>query len=529
MRLGRISAVGAVIGLSIVGPAAGTAQAVEPAIAFDSVDSYIYFDSYTSGDNQHYDDAESQQLTASKTLPDGSPTGSISGPSGSANASAKFTHAVTLGAGNATDGYRLKRMTASGRTTASSALTGDPNDGIPGAYSESTTSLSFEVNKSVAYTLTTSLSPSTGDADNCSYASTTLDGTSLVAVRYQQSGGGCGDPQSAVGDLSGLLMPGSYDLEMDIYSDVDSETGSASSTVTGSVSIEFGAAIECDNEVPTTGAFIEGTNGDDVLCGGPGNDTIHGLDGGDTIYGFGGNDKIFPQAGIGDSADGGPGNDTMIGGDGVDALIGGDGDDRIDGGSGGDLLYGMDGDDTMTGGDGDDYMSGRAGHDDISGNGGDDELLGDEDGDILDGGEGQDRIVGHGGGDIITGGPDHDVLHGNAGRDTVDGGDGPDRLVGEAKRDDMTGGAGKDRIEGGGGDDHIEGGGGNDTLTGNDGEDVITGNSGEDAAFGGPGADSFKMCDGNQDEVYGGGGTNKAKVDGNDILFDIAGEWVTIC
>jgi Ca2+-binding RTX toxin-like protein len=67
-----------------------------------------------------------------------------------------------------------------------------------------------------------------------------------------------------------------------------------------------------------------GTQGNDLLIGGPGDDKFNGLGGNDCIIGGGGNDNI----------DGGGGNDIIIGGPGDDNLNGGQGDDYLDGGPG---------------------------------------------------------------------------------------------------------------------------------------------------------------------------------------------------
>jgi Tol biopolymer transport system component len=69
---------------------------------------------------------------------------------------------------------------------------------------------------------------------------------------------------------------------------------------------------------------IEGTPGDDKICG---------LGGNDIIYGRGGNDEI----------DGGTGNDTIYGGGGNDEIDGGQGKDLIKGGYGNDILVEKDG------------------------------------------------------------------------------------------------------------------------------------------------------------------------------------------
>src|SRR5262245_49219659 len=74
---------------------------------------------------------------------------------------------------------------------------------------------------------------------------------------------------------------------------------------------------------------VHGTNGDDVLRGGPRGDILEGLGGNDRLYGRGGPDRLY----------GGAGNDRLFGGPGDDKLAGGPGADRFSCGSGRDIVY----------------------------------------------------------------------------------------------------------------------------------------------------------------------------------------------
>src|SRR5207249_10254707 len=71
-----------------------------------------------------------------------------------------------------------------------------------------------------------------------------------------------------------------------------------------------------------TGAYVDGSEGKDVLSGGGGNDNIIG----------------------------GAGKNTIMGNDGDDRLVGSGGRDFIFGGAGNDRLYGLPGDDSLDGG-----------------------------------------------------------------------------------------------------------------------------------------------------------------------------------
>lgn len=88
-------------------------------------------------------------------------------------------------------------------------------------------------------------------------------------------------------------------------------------------------AAECPHKaskrlvtVPTSLVFLEqtGSNGRNLLIGGPTSDTIRGLAGNDIIRGGGGNDKLYGGRGN-DILNGGPGRDTLDGGPGADTII----------------------------------------------------------------------------------------------------------------------------------------------------------------------------------------------------------------
>lgn len=77
-------------------------------------------------------------------------------------------------------------------------------------------------------------------------------------------------------------------------------------------------------------AALDGTPGDDVICGRGGDDVIHALGGNDTIIAGLGADVVYGQAG----------DDTIAGVDGPDDLVGGIGEDRLTGDAAKDILRG---------------------------------------------------------------------------------------------------------------------------------------------------------------------------------------------
>jgi len=300
---------------------------------------------------------------------------------------------------------------------------------------------------------------------------------------------------------------------------------------------------------------ITGTDGDDVIFGGPGsqtimpglgNDTIYAGDGddvilsgsgansvyleagndkytdaaasapedGDTVYGGAGNDDITTGAGA-DMIFGGAGDDVIRSGDGNDVVDGGGGDDSLYGDAGNDTLHGDVGRDVLHGGDGDDWLDGGTADDNLYGEAGNDTLLGDDGNDWLDGGIGLDLLRGGIGNDTLYGGDDDDKLFGDDGDDLLIGGPGNDVLVGGAGTDRLFGEDGNDRLlatsgrrnvlNGGAGDDIARGGRLIDFLYGEDGADKLFGGRGRDRVFGGDGNDMLNGGGGN-DRLAGGAG-----------------------
>jgi Ca2+-binding RTX toxin-like protein len=97
-------------------------------------------------------------------------------------------------------------------------------------------------------------------------------------------------------------------------------------------------------------------------------------------------------------------------------------------------------------------------------------------------------------------------------RPCINGTAGPNTLVGTA---------GDDRLCGRGGNDSVRGLGGNDLLSGGSGADQLVGDSGRDTFRAGRGKDTLFARDGRRELVHGGGGRDRARVDGTDIRRSI--------
>jgi Ca2+-binding RTX toxin-like protein len=180
---------------------------------------------------------------------------------------------------------------------------------------------------------------------------------------------------------------------------------------------------------------------------------------------------------------------------------------------------------TIDGGPGGEHLRGTNAADTINGNGGNDRIRGLAGDDRLNGGPGNDRILGGRGNDTLKGGDSADRIAGGSGNDTSAGEDGNDRMSGGSGDDIQDGGTGNDRIYANAGRDRSSGGDGDDTLWALGRSDVTPGTGGAtdtagDALVGGNGNDVFRTRDGEVDLIACGPGTDRALLDGVDVITD---------
>jgi Ca2+-binding RTX toxin-like protein len=132
---------------------------------------------------------------------------------------------------------------------------------------------------------------------------------------------------------------------------------------------------------------------------------------------------------------------------------------------------------------------------------------------FVSGGAGNDELIDFGDGATdLVGGPGRDLLHTVAVDTALRGGDGDDTLIGGNGHQSFAGGDGKDLRRGGPGQDGMDGGRGADELIGGQAKDQLHGGSGNDTLLS---RDAFK------DLVDGSKGTDRARVDGHDVLRSI--------
>ena len=120
------------------------------------------------------------------------------------------------------------------------------------------------------------------------------------------------------------------------------------------------------------------------------------------------------------------------------------------------------------------------------------------------GGAGDDRLVCPRGLCELHGGSDDDLLRGAGRSDDMEGGSGDDKLVGGHGGDLMWGNVGIDIIRAGRSNDFVNGGMGPDLIFGGQDGDRLLGTSGQDTIF---------ARDGERDNVNGGPGSDRARVD----------------
>ncbi|MHA1215846.1 MAG: hypothetical protein ACTSPX_00790, partial [Candidatus Thorarchaeota archaeon] len=234
------------------------------------------------------------------------------------------------------------------------------------------------------------------------------------------------------------------------------------------------------NDISTTGESVGGadklwgdggSDGSDIIIGGPSGDEIHGEEDSDILIGDNG---VVNGATVKSSAEGSDGVDEIYGQEGEDKILGGGDDDRLygdkeavgeDSSGKRDILIGDGG--TIA------YAGNRFEFNDVTSvtnsgrtQGGDDTLEGDDGNDIALGGVGGDTS------DQTD--PGHDVILGDNGTVTLDNG----QLVTVDTEGESTGGA--DTVKGGTGNDIIIGGpnGSSDNIQGDEGQDIILGDNG---------------------------------------------------
>ncbi|MBY0279798.1 hypothetical protein K2Z84_31060 [Candidatus Binatia bacterium] len=273
----------------------------------------------------------------------------------------------------------------------------------------------FDVSVATSFVLTVNTSGTSApvNAALSGFGNVVLERVSPQVILYRALDGPGGPAR-----IEGVLQPGSYHLQGNAGAQAGED---ATAPATGTFSLVLLLATGCDDPgaivgTPGDDPHLDGTEGDDVICGLDGNDVIDGKGGNDVIWGGPGKDVI----------EGGPGNDVIHGDSGADVICGDVfkgkpnvkvgkkpvkcGGDTGSGATFADVIFGDDGNDTIGGGPGNDVIHGGSGNDKIQG------------------GPGKDTIDGDAGDDRVAGGPDDDKVTGGLGADTILGEANDDKL-----------------------------------------------------------------------------------------------------
>ena len=326
------------VALALVAVAAlpAPASAAGPRVVFnDSMSTVTYRMSTPPNPDRTDSDNDAGQKTLAQLAEQ------ATSPQGVATALTKQT--TTTRHGPTDDGYAVRRINAVGNLSGTAQLT-DQAGGPVATEATADSVTSFRVNEKVGFAVTTVRTVQTDNVDvDCSLATATLKRSGVVVLRRVSATKGCTSVPSTVGDSGGELTPGFYTFE----THAEGETSAPNEFETPytfdmlakvNATLELGTGKVCRNVLPTAGATIVGTAGNDVLCGGPGADTLKGYGGNDLLLGEGrgdillggaGSDVLKPGTGH-DEAKGNAGADTVRGCDDLkDVLRGGTGNDSV--------------------------------------------------------------------------------------------------------------------------------------------------------------------------------------------------------
>ena len=457
------------------------------------------------------------------------------GTFGSASADSSLTSSVEVAGGE---------LTVDGTSEGEASATKTNSKNGPGVGAGARGRLSVSFDGGVAYfTADGSASTSANNRFGIGCAKVDLPDGSSTYVGTQDVCTGSPTRRNATISASGFTQVGA--LVVDGNAGGSRGQGTAPGTSNGSFDWEIHLTVRPCDLMATAGVPLDGTSGNDVICGSSGDDEIDGLGGDDVIFGAGGDDTLIGNEGT-DEIDGGDGDDTLQGfddtfgeatGENGDFIRGGSGDDTISGSGDADFIVAEGGIDTIEGGAGNDALDAGPGVDPENPNRKDlvfGMCLGCTEADLGPGESDFDTLVGGFGPDRLLGGPDIDSIFGGAGNDELDGEEGDEvDLSGPTPDPRLDGGPGNDKILGGPGDDFGSGGTGNDNMKGQGGKDKLRGDEGSDDLDGGPAKDVLEGGDQNdsinsrdciEDKVRGGpGGNDTAKIDELDDVTGIEG------
>jgi hypothetical protein len=233
----------------------------------------------------------------------------------------------------------------------------NPAPGVPVASSEGSAEFEFSTDGPTPFLFSGALNAQNSDSNDCTEIDVVLDGP-LNRSFLARGGGDCSPsgPRNRGFVVSDVLPAGEYLLEVDYDATVDPEER-GTETATGAVEANIFFFRRCTVLGDNRANALNGTTGNDVICGRGGNDRINGRGGADLVFGGNGGDTI----------NGGGGGDDLRGDSGADTVRGQGARDRLDGGSGRDTLSGGAANDKIKARDGAaDNVNGGGGNRDVA-------------------------------------------------------------------------------------------------------------------------------------------------------------------
>lgn len=240
----------------------------------------------------------------------------------SATANAAQSSAVRHGPANVTGGYEMRRIRALSRVSGT-ADRGDEAGAAANVTATSQSETEFTITAPVALSLSLD-TPAVQTDDSADCARTLVQLRSQTEVVYSRSAASQGCPRQPVNNsLAAEPLPaGTYRLTTLAEGNTTPSGTRVESKMRArvGVTLTLGSGRLCTNILPTSsGGTIEGTGGNDLLCGRSGPDVLKGFRGNDVLLGQGGSDVLY----------GAVGRDVLRPGNGTDRVSAGDGDDVV--------------------------------------------------------------------------------------------------------------------------------------------------------------------------------------------------------
>ena len=179
----------------------------------------------------------------------------------------------------------LNDIAVTGRLRDEATKSSNPAPGVPVASSEGSAEVEFTTSGPTPFLFSGALNAQNSDSNDCTEIDVELSGPpdrSFLA----RGGGDCSPsgPRHRGFVVSDVLPAGDYQLNVDYEATVDPEER-GTETATGAVDVNIFFFRRCTVLGDNRANNLNGTTGDDVICGRGGNDRINGRGGADLVFG----------------------------------------------------------------------------------------------------------------------------------------------------------------------------------------------------------------------------------------------------